>query len=333
VVATQIGSDFTFSSAELTLSIDEFSKRYLVPRVQRLATEIDSTGMNLFWRIANRVGTAATTPASALVWLQAGQKLNESAVPVMDRNIVMDPAAQAATVNGLSSLMNPSDRLSEQYKKGSMGQALGFDWYMSQNVPALTTGTRAGSILVDGTATATTFTGGDWSAAYGTIHIDTITSATGTVTQGETFTVADCYAVNPETGQSTGSLQIFTVLEDATAASNEVDLKVWPPIITSGPFKTVDSLPTDGKAVTFYGAASTAYRQNLAFHPEAFTLVTADLEDMTAYGAWGSRQTSDGISIRITRQYDINSDNVPCRLDVLFGWKVVRPELACRVSA
>lgn len=333
-VATQIGVDINFSSAELTLEIDDFSKRILKPAVSRIASEVDLTGLEQFYRVANRVGTAGTTPASALVWLQAGQKLDESACPRDgQRYTVMDPAANAETVNGLSGLFQSSERIKEQYERGAMGMGLGFDHFMSQNVPSLTTGTRVGTILVDGTSAATSFTGGDWSAATGTIRIDGLTNATDTVTRGETFTVANVRGVNPETKQSTGSLQIFTVLEDATAVSNEVDLTVWPPLITSGPYQTIDNLPPNNNPVTFYGDASKAYKQNLAHHRDAFVLATADLEDPSRMGAWGSRQVMDGLSMRIVRQYDIANDNFPCRLDILFGWKVVRPELACRVSA
>jgi hypothetical protein len=123
------------------------------------------------------------------------------------------------------------------------------------------------------------------------------------------------------------------VLADATAASNEVDLTVYPSFTASGAGKTINALPLVDKTVTFFGSASTQYAQNLVFHRDAFVLATADLEDVSKYGAWGARESVDGISIRLARQYDINSDNVPCRLDVLFGWKVVRPEMACRVSA
>lgn len=333
-VATQVGVDLNFSTAELTLEIEDFADRILEPACARLASEIDSTLLAQFFRVNNRVGTAGTTPASALVWLQGGQKLDENATPRDGlRNICMDPGACAATVNGLSGLFQSAEKIKAQYEKGMMGQALGFDWYMDQNIPSLTTGTRVGTILVDGTSSATSWTGGDWTALTGTIHIDGLTNATDTVKQGETFTVGSVYALNPETGVSTGSLQIFTVLADATAAGNEVDLSVWPPLITTGPYATIDALPTDGAAVTFYGSASTAYKQNIAYHRDAFVLATADLEDVSQYGAWGARREMDGISMRVARQYDINNDNVPCRLDVLFGVKVIRPEMACRVSA
>jgi hypothetical protein len=323
--ATQIGIDMTFSTAELTMQMDDFSKRIIEPAAARIASEIDRLGMAEYYNVNNRVGTAGTTPAAALVWLQGGQKLDEMATPRdNNRHAVMNPAAMAATVNGLTGLFQSSDRISSQYEKGMMGQGLGFNFWMDQNVPILTTGTRAGTILTD-TALPTEGTN--------VLHIDGLTNATDTIKQGETFTIADVYAVNPETGESTGSLQVFTVLSDATAASNEVDLTVYPSFTASGAGKTINALPLVDKAVTFYGSASTQYAQNLVMHRDAFVLATADLEDVSKYGAWGSRESVDGISIRLARQYDINSDNVPCRLDVLFGWKCVRPEMACRVSA
>jgi hypothetical protein len=78
------------------------------------------------------------------------------------------------------------------------------------------------------------------------------------------------------------------------------------------------------------GAVSGVYPQNLIFHENAITLATADL--LMPQGVdMASRQVHNGISMRIVRQYDINNDRMPCRIDVLYGIKVLRPELAVRL--
>lgn len=323
------GVDMNFSDADLALEINEFSKRFIQPAVKKLASYIDYYNISQAYKDTyHSVGTPGTTPNTTLVWLQAGQKLNEAVCPEDDRIAVINPAAQASTVSGLSSLFHASSALEKQYLKGKMGTALGFDWYMSQNVPSHTTGTNAddASILVDDN-TSTNIAEG-----MTTIHVDGLDSATGTFKEGDVFTIGSVYAINPETKESTGQLQQFVVQADVTAASNECDVTFLPAIYSSssGGLQNVSALPADGAAVTVWGSASTAYPQNLVFHPEAYTFATANLE-MPTDVSFKSQLSVDGINMRILRQYDINNANYPCRIDVFFGFLAQRPGLATRV--
>lgn len=319
--ATQKGVDMNFSSAELTMDIDKFSERYINPAMAKIASLLDYEGMSLYKDIYNYVGAAGTTPATALVALQAGQKLNESATPQDERSISLNPAANAAMVNGLAGLFNPGGVIGENYRKGMMGSGqLGFAWAMDQNVNSHTCGTRtaSGAATINGTA------------AEGATSL--VLAHTGSVTykQGDVFSVADCYAVNPETGQSTGALAQFIVTADASGTTTAT-VSVSPSCITVGAKATLNSLPASGKAVTFGGVASTSYPQNMAYHKDAFTLATADLE-LPKGVDFASRAVVDGISMRIVRAYDINNDNFPCRIDVFYGWKTIRPSMACRIT-
>lgn len=323
-VATQKGVDVNFSTAELTLDLDDFSERILKPGMTRLASQIDFEGLTeCYQNTYNQVGTPGTTPATALVWLNAGKKLDDFTTPRDDmRYACLNPAAQAATVNGLSGLFNSTDRISEQYKNGMMGQGLGLMFGMDQNVNRHTTGAFAGTTLVDDTVVE-----GDTA-----ITIDAFTDAAPTVKQGDVFTIAGVNSVNPETGQDTGDLQQFVVTADATGASNEITVSVSPAFKASAldPYRTITALPANDAAVTFSGTASTAYPMNIVHHKEAITLATADLE-MPGGVHFAARAVQDGISLRVVRQYDINNDNIPCRIDVLYGWKMLRPEFSCRV--
>lgn len=319
-VATQKGIDLNFTSAELTLSIDEFSARIIKPALARLASQIDYDCLSMALDVNNLVGTPGTTPASALVFLQAGQKLDENATPRdNDRSVVINPAAMASTVDALKGLFQQSTSIADQYKSGMMGKALGFDWSMDQNVHSMTCGSRVAS------ATSTVSV----TSAEGDTSIVLTGGGTTTVKKGDVFSIAGRYSVNPETGQSTGVLAQFVVTADATF-NTTVTLAISPVIRSTGAFATVSSLPTSGDAVTFVGVASTAYPQNLAFHKDAFTLVTADLEIPKGVD-FAARETFDGISLRIVRAYDINNDQMPCRLDILYGFKTLRPEMACRI--
>lgn len=321
-VSTQKGIDTTFTSADLTLDIDDFSDRILKPAMSRLASEIDSLVISAAAdEIYNTVGTPGTDPAAALVWLQAGGKLDNYAAPRDDqRSIFMNPDAQVTTVDALKGLFQSSEKISEQYRKGKMGEALGFDFYMSQNVPRHTVGAHGGTPLVDGAAqTGSSLITDGWTASAAILK------------KGDILTLANVFGVNPETKQTLTSLQQFIVTADVSAdGSGDATIAISPPITATTARQTVSAVAADNAAITVAGTLSTAYAKNIACHKDAITFATADLllprgVDMAA------RKVFDGISMRLVRQYDINTDKFPCRFDVMYGSKVIRPELACVV--
>ena len=323
-VSSQKHIGINFTSAELTMQLDDFAERVLKPRVSQLASSVDADVANAYKSIFNTVGTPGTTPATALVLLQAQQKLNESAAPMSPRYATVNPAANAGLVNGLSGFFNPVGTISRQFKTGMMGEGvLGYDeMNMSQSIVNHTTGSRAGTILVNETVST---------QGQATITLDGFTSNT-TVTVGDVFTMAGVYAVNPQTRLSTGSLQQFVVTAAQTAATADmVDMAISPSMYTSSnALATIDAFPANNAAVTFVGTASTVYPQNLVYHKNAITLATADL--LLPQGVdMGSRQVHNGISMRIVRDYDINNDRMPCRVDVLYGFNTIRPPMACRI--
>ena len=323
-VSSQKHIGINFTSAELTMQLDDFAERVLKPRISQLASSVDADVANAYKSIFNTVGTPGTTPATALVLLQAQQKLNESAAPMAPRYATVNPAANAGLVNGLSGFFNPTNTISRQFKTGMMGEGVfGFEeMNMSQSIVNHPTGSRAGTILVNETVSA---------QGQATITLDGFTSST-TVTVGDVFTMAGVYAVNPQTRLSTGSLQQFVVTAAQTAATADmVNMAISPPMYTaSNALATIDAFPANNAAVTFVGTASTVYPQNLVYHKNAITLATADL--LLPQGVdMASRQVHNGISMRIVRQYDINNDRMPCRVDVLYGFNTIRPPMACRI--
>ncbi|MDN7814663.1 P22 phage major capsid protein family protein [Burkholderia vietnamiensis] len=323
-LTTQFHVDFTFSSQELTLIVDEFADRYLRPAMATIANKIDFDGLGLAANVANNVGTVGTTPNDIKVLLDAGVKLDNEATPRDGRRTaVWDPATNGSMVKSAAGLFNPSAKIGEQYESGIFSPSgLGFDIGMDQNVNTFTTGTRT-----NGTVSGAGQTGSSL--------LVTGLGAGGTVKKGDTFTVAGVFGVNPQNRQSTGVLRQFTVLADATAdGSGNATLSIFPAINTAASnqqYQTVSAGPANAAAVTWDIAASTQYVANLTYHRDAFTLATADLEDVSKYGAWGARRVHKGISMRIARQYAIGTDTVPCRIDVLYGWAAIYPELACRI--
>ena len=325
-VASQKHIGVNFTSAELTMQLDDFAERVLKPRISQLASSVDADVANSYKSIYNSVGTPGTTPATSLVLLQAQQKLNEGAAVMSPRYATVNPAANAGLVEGMKGLFNPTDTVSRQFKNGMMGMGvLGFEEVnMSQSIKQHTTGTRSTSdtILVNGTITT---------EGQSTISIDGGTGS-ATVTVGDVFTVANVYAVNPQTRESTGSLQQFTVTAANTASGGAwTNIAVSPAMYTpNNALATINAFPQDGAAITFVGAANTQYAQNLVYHKDAITFATADL--LLPQGVdMASRQVHNGISLRVVRQYDINNDRLPCRIDVLYGYSAVRPQMAARI--
>jgi hypothetical protein len=323
-VSSQKHIGVNFTSAELTMQLDDFAERVLKPRISQLASSIDADVANAYRSIFQSVGTPGTTPATSLVLLQAQQKLNESAAVMSPRYATVNPAANAGLVEGMKGLFNPTATISRQFKNGLMGEGvLGYEEInMSQSIKQHTTGSRA--------TTGATVNG---NVAEGASQI-VLASAGNTLTfnVGDVFTVADCFAVTPQTRESTGSLQQFVVTETtSSSAGGAVTLKVAPALFSStNALATVNTLAINGKAVTFLGAASTQYPQNLIYHKDAISFATADL--LLPQGVdMASRQVHNGISLRVVRQYDINNDRLPCRIDVLYGFNAIRPPMAVRL--
>ena len=320
-VASQKHIGVNFTSAELTMQLDDFAERVLKPRISQLASSIDADVANSYKNIGNTVGTPGTVPSTSLVLLQAQQKLNENAAVMSPRYATVNPAANAGLVEGMKGLFNPTDTISKQFKNGMMGTGvLGYDEInMSQSIKQHTTGTRAAT----GTVVAASVT----SEGSSTL---TLTVGSGeTIAVGDVFTVADCYAVNPQTRESTGSLFQFVALASSTATTTAT-VTVAAMYSATHALATMTALPVAAKAVVFVGAASSQYAQNLVYHKDAITFATADLllpqgVDMAA------RAVHNGISLRVVRQYDINNDRMPCRIDVLYGFSTIRPQMACRI--
>lgn len=327
VLDTQYGVDTSFTSQELTLSIDEFSDRIIKPAMATIANKIDRDGLQMAYQSTyNAVGTPGTTPATAAVILAAGAKLDFEAAPRdKQRSLIIDPLANASMVDVLKGLFQSSDKIADQYEEGNMGLAFGFKWSMDQNVIAHTVGPLGGTPLVNGVPAqgATTLVTDGWTA-----------SAASRLKKGDVFTIANVYAVNPQSRQSTGQLRQFVVTADVSSdGSGNLTAAISPAIQSTGAFATVSALPADNAAITVLGAANTITPANLAFHKDAFVLGSADLlipkgVDMASRSA--SKKV--GLSVRMVRQYTISADTFVTRFDVLYGYKAVYPELACRIQ-
>lgn len=330
---TQNHVGMAFSSKDRTLSIDEFKARYIKPAMTALANKVDYSGYaSMYKKVYSSVGVpnATALPSTIKGFVNARAKMALLGAPTDGLTSLVDPLVEASLVNGLTVIPQSNNQLDKQYTKGRMFDAAGLEFIMSQNVAKHTIGAVDGSPKIKTTIST---------QGVSTIAIDTITTAsiTGAYKEGDVITIGSVYAVNPQTRQSTGELMQFTVVADANATSNEVAaLSISPAMYSTGQYKNVDSLPQDEALVKVFGGTASAYSgivapQNLVFHKDAFVLGCADL--VLPDGAVGSRASDpdSGLSIRMIKDYDINNDREITRLDILYGWKCVYPEFACRV--
>ncbi len=345
VLTTQFHVDTQFTTPDLALSLDMFSDRVLKPCVAAIANKVDRDGLVMAKNsVANVVGVAGTPPTSLLTYLTAGAYLDAEGAPRDGRRcVVVEPFTSASIVDSLKGLFVPDTLIGEQYRKGLMGRdSGGMNWKMDQNVVSHTFGSWATTV---GTLTANTtgaFTGSISSGWAATSTITLTNSQTITLNQGDNLTIAGVFAANPQNRLIYGSnrLRNFVVTQAVTAAGGTLSVVISPAIITGGQFQNVVVGTTSATAtVTPFSIAGTTATAvvspaNILFHRNAFTVAMADLE--LPEGVHFSGRASDkeiGLSIRVVRQYTINNDAIPTRLDVLYGWAPLYQELACKVQA
>lgn len=317
--ATQVGVDMTFSTAELTMEMDDFAERIIEPAAAIVASNIENAIAAQYVNVPNYVGTAGTTPASMLTILQAGARLDDNLVPRDGKRfLALSPLAMASMVDSYKGLFNKQGDVANQYESGVIEDpASGFKWGVC---PVINPHVNSAGVVSGITVNDAGITDGDTQV---TINTSTTAYAAGTI-----VTFAGCYAVNEETKVAYSHLKQF-VVTSATATVLTLDPPVYWDATAN---QNCSAVPTNSGAVTVLGAASTSYPQHLAFHKNWLTLATCDLEDVSKFGAWGAREVFDGISIRLARQYNINSDNIPCRLDVLYGLKQIDGRKAVRIT-
>jgi hypothetical protein len=337
-LSTQFHVDTQFTTQDLALSLDMFSDRVLKPAVAAIANKMDLDGLTMAKNnVANIVGTAGTPPTGLITYLTAGAYLDSEGAPRDGRrSCVVEPFTSATIVDSLKGLFVPSDVIGKQYTKGMMGRdSAGMNWYMDQNVVNQTFGSYSGKTLSVATNTTSFGIATGW-AQFGTLQL--VASAALTLNQGDVIQIAGVFAVNPQNRAAYGSgkLRNFVVQSTtAVATGGGTAVTVSPAIITGGQFQNVVVQTTSGTAVvTPFNNTGTVSPQNLVFHKNFATLATADLELPDGVHFAGRASDKDlGLSIRVVRQYTINNDSIPTRLDVLYGWAPLYPELGCRVAA
>lgn len=326
VVATQRHVDVTFSSVDRTMSLDDYSERVLAPMVNNLAGNVAATIMSgveggVCNLVANKDAQGNIISPVAQTYLSAKAALLNNSTPRGNSmstswKVVNGPITEANTVSSLAGLLNPVPNISEQYRTGSMQQALGFDWMVDQTVINHTSGS---------------FSAGTVAGAGQTGNVLLTNAITGDLALGDIIAIDGVFAVNRVTKQSTGQLRQFVVT--APANSGATQISVYPaivPEVNGQPvqYQTVVDGPANGAAIRLATPASTTYAKNIAFYPKAITMATADLWTPTQGVVEAARDNYDGVSMRMLTAYMPGTDQAITRLDLLFGFLYIRPEWA-----
>lgn len=327
-LATQRNVAVQFTSAEKVLSLDEYSDRILKPAVNGLVGAVALDLMSVVEQacnfVSNKSGGFVVNPTVS-TWLEAGAKLSEYSLPTADRKVIISPRTQANTVATVAGLFNPQPVIGDQYRTGVLGMnTLGFDWYMDQTVIVHTTGAYNGNIFVNGTANQTGSTLAV-AALPGPLNAGDIIYIPGNLVTGNTAV----NMVNRITKGDTGEPMQFVLT--AGAALGATSLAIYPPITPpSGGnnviYQTVTQSPAANQQIMVVTKSGEAYRKNFAFGPQAVAMVFADLFLPQGATLSNSRKRFDNVSLRMIEDYITLSDEQITRLDVLYGYSMIKPE-------
>jgi len=328
-VSSQKNVAVPFTTAERTMSIDDYSEIVLSPMINNLAGKVASTVMlgseggvcNL---VSNVDGAGNIISPTADTFLQANAILDLFGSDMMSRRVVNDPVTDARTTSSLQGLFNPTPEISAQFRSGMMKSGLGYEkWFRDQTVIKHTTGTF----------TAGTVNGGNQTTGPqgGTI---TVNATTGTLKKGDIITFSGVNSVNRTTKQSNGTLAQFVVTADVAAGATSIP--IYPGLVPASggndvQYQTVDVSPANGATTALTTPAGGAYRKSIAYTQKAITLATADLVMPKKAVEEAARAMYDGISMRVLTDYLPFSDQLATRIDVLFGFLYIRPEWCCVV--
>ena len=328
-VATIKGVDLTITDSELTLSLNDFSEQFLKPAMNQLASDIEYSAMlSMYKSVPNSVGTVSTQ-IDYKKFQQAGQRLTENLAPSSDRAFLLNPSSRVEFSDAGKGLFQASSNIEDQYREGMVGRTGGFDVFENTMIPVHTTGTYGGTPLTNGATQGSTGADNAY-VATSSIVTDGWTSGGTSLKAGDIVTFAGVYDVHPETKVSTGVLKKFVITADVSDTTGAITMTVSPGVIAGGAYQNCSNRIADNSAIVVLGTSATAYGQNLAFHKDAFTFVSADL-DIPKGMDMAARERFGNISMRFVRWFDGDSGDWKARFDILHGMAALYPELACRL--
>lgn len=329
----QAGVDVDITSADLTTSLDDFEGRILKPAMTQVVAQMERDCLSMVESVYSHV--VAVDDNFLRSMLACGERLDCNLAPRDDRRLgLLSPVDGTRALEGARGLYNPASRLSQQFKEGALGQTAGLKFFVNTHMPQPawpSDGDEQHAKLVD-------FIGGFGeikASASGDASVVSLSNA-GDYQVGDLFTFPALPLVHPETKE-----RLYYPYQGRVTAIKGNDVTFEPKVVgatTALPDANVadaalpDKSGRDGKhqVKLFRVQAEHVATQSVIFHPEAFCLATADLVKPEGVHS-ASVERLDGISMRVLRLYEIKDDVFRCRIDVLYGYKLLRPELAVRL--
>jgi hypothetical protein len=319
-----------FNDTDLSLKIEDFSKRFIEQAMVSLANKIDSwVYANVINNVANTVGQYSTAISTATI-LAAKTKLDENGAPMSGRVAILTSKQNSSLANYQQTIQfNNQKAIGEVYNTGEMGKFANLDFYQSESSPTHVDGAWAGTPVVSATAPSALMTSG-W-AEESTLSVAGFTAGT-TVNVGDVFSISGVYAYNPLTKNASSDLQQFVVKTAvSTATSAAQALVVSPALITSGTYKNVDITIAGNVELIKYSTSGTRGKEGLVFAPDGLAVASIKLEEVIGSQNKTMTDTDTGITVNYARGSDITQRTNINRLDVVMGMKVTRPEWFCRI--
>ncbi|MBT3010802.1 MAG: hypothetical protein KME41_03670 [Candidatus Thiodiazotropha sp. (ex Lucina pensylvanica)] len=326
----QKGVDLEVTSKDLTLHIDDFSRRYLDPAMSTLASTIEEDVLQAtLAEVVHVIHPQEMLPMPD--WYDGmsllGAWFDVNLIPSDQRRLVMNSYDQAEMVDSLKGYAQGDASVSHQYETGRMKRFQGFDIGSSLSMPVresrgrVETGDECGITPLDLAQAGDSFDTVNATELPGEEEMNPLPKP------GDWITFAGVYPVHPETKDPVRlfGLKPFKV---ESVVGNKVTFT--PRLVWAGPkqnaagisgerFDAVMNKGTDGQHY---------YRWNVAFDPEAIAFVTADLA-LPKDVDFAHRSNHEGIGMRVVRKYNMQEDSFPCRIDVLYGRKLLRPDSVC----
>ena len=329
------GTDYALTSQELTFSVEDYFDKVVEPSVRRIASQIESVGQGLITQFYGLIGTPGTalTGGSGGTALPAITKalalLNKNDAPAQAgrKTLLNDPDFNGVLATSNLTYFNPAPEISRMYTDGYQGDFSSFRVFMNQLVQSHTNGVYGGSPVVATTVAANS----TWSASS-TLSTSGWSSGATTLQAGDVFTIQNVYMVNPQTKQTLGTLQQFTVATTVSDTAGAITMTVYPAIVTAGGFQNVSQAPQSGATITVAGGSGVTTQNALAFDRDAIMLAAKEL---MPYSVGLGKTTTDDqtrIPIRVQQMPDIRTNQEILRFDVMVAWATLYSQLGVRIA-
>lgn len=321
---------------------------------QRMAERIDAYVLRIATMASHDwVGTPGAVVDDTDEVMTAYTRLKENGVPDGDLRAIMTYADKQKLGDQVLNLPGPGEEAGKALRKGFKGEVGGIETMFTQQLPTHTNGTDVTGVTVDGASQNVNYSAVATSTGPGlyktqTINLTGVTNATGTVTAGSVFTIANVYAYDPRKGAVLDYLQQFTVITGDTGdVSTDVTVTIYPAIIVpatgAGDLANINSahatcgtVPADTAAVTFLGSASTGYVPRVMLNKSAIEVGTVPL--VTPYTGESMKRSLPNIpvSVRMWKHSEFDTaagaTHHKVRFDVALTANVRNRDAICRFN-